>query len=670
MNDFVTEVLCTAILLAVASDKSDAAVQDGRPAPQAEASVLLVGPTRATGLDAYTLREVKRVFGEQLDARVLVQESTLAEAPEQNMVVIGTAQNNPLIARLLKDGFLEAETQQQGYSMRCGPHPKNPRIWLLAIAGADSRGALYGLRDMEHYETKNFSATDGNVEARAFSRRDYPRIEHRGHWVWGCNMPDKKAWLENMSRWKLNELIHWDNYPPKKAKEYVDFAHERGIRVVWGFGWGWNPDWNFTIPAAFDHGVGKGVQMCGSSEFNRAFFKREILQKVRTLYVPSGCDGIYFQAFTEVPKCQCDLCRKKTKGEIMLEFVNPIVDAIKKEFPDLWISCGIHANLGTYDELKDLDPRVNIYWENCPSGTSIRGEHEDFGYINKTLPYGHGFSQTCLADPDYTEASLREWMDSNAQRYSLKGDINKYHEYMQRLQEWGRGMLGKPSTNKHATTVADHSVFCRRTPYMHVALAEAMWNPNLDTEATVDSIVEFLNADGSLPGFIGADARKQREMATIVQHDAVGKELTLATRYHPKYTGGGTQALTDGRRAVEPNAADSAWQGYEKQNLDAMVDLGKAMGINSFSTGFLHQPSAGVHLPKQVEYAVSQDGKAFQVVGIVDGDSLTNANEDQRQAYRLDGLDLYDVRYIRIRAKYVEHWLFVDEIMINPLEFD
>jgi hypothetical protein len=89
-------------------------------------------------------------------------------------------------------------------------------------------------------------------------------------------------------------------------------------------------------------------------------------------------------------------------------------------------------------------------------------------------------------------------MKENQQRYTLTGTIDTYYAYMRTLQQWGRNFLGKTSVNKHASTVADHSVFCRRTPFMHVALAEAQWNPDLDTETRVDAIVDFLGIDVGL----------------------------------------------------------------------------------------------------------------------------------------------------------------------------
>jgi hypothetical protein len=457
---------------------------------------MFIAPPESTpGIEGYTTRELRRIFRERGLALPAV--------------VLGT-RDHPALAQLIRAGFLPEPTRAQGYAMRYGAHPDDPRRQVLAIAGADPVGALYALRDLEHY----------HLPLVPFSRAEAPRIEYRGHWSWGCNMPDKRAWIENMSRWKLNELIHWDNYPPAEAADYVAFAHERGVRVVWGFGWGWVPAWNFTLPADFDHGVGEGVEMCGSSPANLAFFRREIARKVREVYAPTGCDGIYFQAFTECPKCQCPRCATRTMGELMLDFVNPIVDDLQREFPSLWLSCGIHADFGDFAYLKDLDPRCNLFWENCDAGTSVRGDDEDFGYIYKSIPYGHGYSADCPADPAYTEASLREWLDRTAAWYTVAGGLADHHRYLAYLQNWGRRFLGKPSGQKHASVVADHAVFCRRTPFPHAALAEAQWDPTRDTAATVDGLLAFLGM---------TDAVQQAPALTVIPPDPGGKPPWLCT---------------------------------------------------------------------------------------------------------------------------------------------
>lgn len=457
------------------------------------ASAALDSHPPTTSLQAYTLDEARRIFRQHLQCELM------PGANGSGRILLGTAADHPAIGQQVRRAQAQLPTRPQSYTMHCEPDP-GTNGWVLTIVGADDRGTLYALRDLEHYCLEHFSTDAGRVTVEPFGRTDWPRIEHRGHWVWGCNMPDKTAWMDNMSRWKLNELIHWDNFPPQRGREYVDFAHSRGIRLHWGFGWGWG-HWNVELPEDFVPGDG-GAPLCPSNEFDRAFYRRVILGKVRDLYVPTGCDGIYFQSFTEFPKCSCAQCSPKTMGQLMVEFCNPILADIFEEFPHLWVSCGIHANFGEYDFLRDLDERCNIYWENCDSGTSVRSDDEDFGYLNKTLPYAHGFGPDAPADPAWTEETLGEWMDSNAERYTIDGPIEEYYAYMAQLQRWANGLLPKPSSRKHAGTVADHSVFCRRTPFMHVALAEAQWNPGAATQPLVDHIVRSLGLEGSIPGGI------------------------------------------------------------------------------------------------------------------------------------------------------------------------
>lgn len=272
--------------------------------------MVIVGPSpHQPGIAGYTSRELRRILREHrgidLPADVPGADRFPHRPSDEDAIVLGVRDSGAAVRQLLDTGFLAAPTQPQGYSMRCGPHPADSRRQLLAIVGTDAAGTLYALRDLEHYHLQTRPDSAGALGITPFQRCEHPRIEYRGHWTWGCNMPDKPAWIENLSRWKLNELIHWDNRLPSRAREYVTFAHERGVRVVWGFGWGWCPDWNFALPADFDRGQGQGVEMCGSSEANLRFFQREILRKVREEYAPTGCDGIYFQAFTECPKCQC-----------------------------------------------------------------------------------------------------------------------------------------------------------------------------------------------------------------------------------------------------------------------------------------------------------------------------------------------------------------------------
>ena len=68
-----------------------------------------------------------------------------------------------------------------------------------------------------------------------------------------------------------------------KAKEIIDYAHEYGIQMIWGYAWGWSPR------ACADFRVADLQKI-----------KEGVLEKFEREYAPLGVDGIYFQSFTEL----------------------------------------------------------------------------------------------------------------------------------------------------------------------------------------------------------------------------------------------------------------------------------------------------------------------------------------------------------------------------------
>lgn len=67
-----------------------------------------------------------------------------------------------------------------------------------------------------------------------------PSVARRGLWTWGHVIYDYRGYLTNMARLKLNELVIWNDFAPLNADEIVAFAHGLGIRIIWGYSWGWD----------------------------------------------------------------------------------------------------------------------------------------------------------------------------------------------------------------------------------------------------------------------------------------------------------------------------------------------------------------------------------------------------------------------------------------------
>ncbi len=163
-------------------------------------------------------------------------------------------------------------------------------------------------------------------------------------------------------------------------------------------------------------------------------------------------------------------------------------------------------------------------------------------------------------------------------------------------------------------------------------------------------------------------------LARFVRHVPIGS-ITLATKYSQQYTGGGDGALLDTRRG----GADwrlGAWQGYEGDDLAAVVDFGKSRAIRKVSLGCLQDENSWIFFPLEVEYSVSDDNQQFdQTVVVRNAVSPRESGALVREFTA--SFEHTSARYLRVRARNLgmcpdwhkgkggKAWLFVDELMIE-----
>jgi hexosaminidase len=160
----------------------------------------------------------------------------------------------------------------------------------------------------------------------------------------------------------------------------------------------------------------------------------------------------------------------------------------------------------------------------------------------------------------------------------------------------------------------------------------------------------------------------------IFVHKAIARPVTVKFPYQ-KYTGGGAFALTNGILGTR-SYDDGNWQGYEQNDFDATVDLGKVITISKVTTHFLQDQHSWIFGPKVVEYDVSEDGKTFVPIGKFERPIPTSAQELSILEVSQPVSDVR-VRYIRVYAQNLglcpawhpgrggKAWLFVDEIVVE-----
>lgn len=160
----------------------------------------------------------------------------------------------------------------------------------------------------------------------------------------------------------------------------------------------------------------------------------------------------------------------------------------------------------------------------------------------------------------------------------------------------------------------------------------------------------------------------------IYYNKSMGKPVTLADSASPKYSGGNPRALTDGLRGLADHNYN--WLGFEGNDMEAVIDLGKVMDITSVEARFLQWNRVWIFLPEEVEFLASADGVEYESLetivhriptdagGVIPGDF--NTLPDNLKA-----------RYIKVKAKSIgtcpgwhvgagePAWMFVDEIIIE-----
>ncbi|MBO4411464.1 MAG: hypothetical protein IK088_05015 [Lachnospiraceae bacterium] len=270
---------------------------------------------------------------------------------DRNAVVIGLVSESAIIRKIIP----EDEVPEDGFAVKVIQNPELPEFKLALITAKTPEALFYGATDfVDDYFVKaapEHGAVHLMNEVFDFEMPDYchvsrPAVKKRTVFAWGHTINDYRDYLRNMARLRLNQLIIWNDYAPINAKDVVQYAHEYGIEVLWGFAWGWSTN---CAEVDFDH-LDKLTE--------------DIVRNYEENYGPTGADGIYFQSFTELPR---DSIGNKLIAEVVTDFVNQTAGALLEKHPDLYIEFGLHAT-SVKDHLEyiaKVDPRVAIIWEDC-----------------------------------------------------------------------------------------------------------------------------------------------------------------------------------------------------------------------------------------------------------------------------------------------------------------
>lgn len=427
-----------------------------------------------------------------------------------NLILVGTVKNNKYIGELVKTGAVQSPEFAQGYSASVKESKWNAEKDMMVVCGYDEAGVLYGSVDFinrylgykiyesQQYWTSNKIYFDNPFVIRPphWEENSHPSVETRGIWTWGHVMYDYKSFFDNMVLLKLNEIVIWNNFAPINANDVVDYAHSLGIKVIWGYAWGWGTDCNVSMKTD-EESLGK--------------LSREIFDKFEREYACIKGDGIYFQSATEL---ETEYINGKLIAEIVVDLVNMTAGKLFEKYPDLSIQFGLHAQSvkNRLQYIAKVDPRIKIVWENCGtdpfpffnhSGRDLTTDAKDF---EEMLDFTAKIAQLRSKEDNFglvlKEMSFLDWMlfkhpkenlilGENSDRF-MEARLKEKHKLWKFAQvNWIKNLSYMQKTvknivnlrkNNNIQAVVEDGLFEKEIPLPAALYAETLWDCEKDSE--------------------------------------------------------------------------------------------------------------------------------------------------------------------------------------------
>ncbi len=273
------------------------------------------------------------------------------ERIDENAVLVGEYDKSPEIQKHVKP----EELSDCDYLVKGVENPANPEGTLLIVTAKREEHIYMAAGELiDSYLTKMILSRgclrmvkeyfDEEIVKGVIKRRVLTKT--RSVFAWGHAINDYRAFIRDMARVGLNQLILWNDYAPLNARDIVDYAHSYGIEMIWGYAWGWHPS------------SGEGDDL---SEESLKKMSKEIIEKYKREYHDVG-DGIYFQSFTEHAK---EYIGDRLVAEAVTALVNETAHELYKLKSDLKLQFGLHATSVRKhpNEIAAVDPRIEIVWE-------------------------------------------------------------------------------------------------------------------------------------------------------------------------------------------------------------------------------------------------------------------------------------------------------------------
>lgn len=257
-----------------------------------------------------------------------------------------------------------------------------------------------------------------------------------------------------------------------------------------------------------------------------------------------------------------------------------------------------------------------------------------------------------------------------------KSDLKNWPNFHKRLQSHYKILQHfdinyyRPSYNVKGTVVFDEKKGSNNVTLSTEQLHASNIRYTIDGSKPTYQATPYNNSfDLSVPAIIKAayflDSTQVGPIETIQLdvHKAIGKTVTYNNKWSDGYPAQQELTLTNGIKGGL-TYQDGQWQGFLK-DLDVVVDFERREEISSVAMNFMQITGPGVYMPGEFKVLLSENGRTFREVGIVQNDV---SDQDPTLTFKRFELKLakpQHARYVRVVATNPKKgFLFADELIV------
>ncbi len=169
--------------------------------------------------------------------------------------------------------------------------------------------------------------------------------------------------------------------------------------------------------------------------------------------------------------------------------------------------------------------------------------------------------------------------------------------------------------------------------------------------------------------------KRTGDMTDIRLPLSFGKSVTLLKEPSEKYKAQGTASLTDGIQGSK-KFNDGRWLGFEGDDMEAVIDLGKKTAIHSVGLNYIVNTGSWIFEPLNITVETSGDGKKYTTVLTKKNNAALWKQPDGVKQFS-DVFPETNARYVKVTVsnrvtcpenhpgKGGKAWIFLDEISIE-----